>query len=75
MNDSELKDYLLRHTNMTEHDIELHIHDGVRCYPNNGAGYVEFSRDLLAMLFDVDDIPKCWDELEIIGDYRFDWTL
>lgn len=75
MNNEEVKAYLGKHTNMSKYDIERHIRDGYEMYPNNGKGYTEFADNLLAALFDVEDVPECWEQLEVIGDYKFDWTL
>lgn len=75
MNHEEVKAYLGEHTNMSKYDIGRRTRDGYVMYPNNGTGYVEFSNDLLTALFDVEDISECWEQLEVIGDYKFDWTL
>ena len=75
MNNEEVKAYLGEHTNMSKYDIERHVQDGYVMYRNDGQGYTECASDLLAAQYDVEDVSKYWEQLEVIGDYKFDWTL
>lgn len=43
-------------------------------YENTEAGFADFRNDALAGLNDEEDIPEMWDELDIIGDYRMDFS-
>lgn len=44
-------------------------------YENTEAGFADFRNDALTGLNDEEDIPEMWDELDIIGDYRMDFSL
>ena len=73
--EQELRRYLKEHTNMTEHDINKSLKNGYDCYINNEEGFELFLIDWIASLEDPEEAPIIWNDLEIIGDYRFDWYL
>lgn len=75
MTNEKLFELLKRKTNMTDHDIQKHIEDGIMVYENTEAGFADFRNDALAGLNDEEDIPEMWDELDIIGDYRINFSL
>nr|DAQ42581.1 MAG TPA: hypothetical protein [Caudoviricetes sp.] len=70
MTNEKLFELLKKETNMTDHDIQKHIKDGIVIYEDNEDGFVDFKNDALAGLNDEEDIPDMWDKLEIVGDYR-----
>lgn len=75
MTNTEMMNYLKEFTNMTEHDIERHVNDGIISYSNSEAGFEEFKENCLAGMMDEDDINDMWEDLEVIGSYRMDFCL
>ena len=75
MNNEEIRAFLKRNTNMSDHDINKHLADGVSAYQNSTAGYEEYKQACLGGLYDEDEISGMWDKLETIGEYKFDWVL
>ena len=75
MTNVKLFELLKKETNMTDRDIQKHIEDGIMVYENTEAGFSDFRNDALSGLNDAEDIPEMWDELDIIGDYRMDFSL
>lgn len=79
MNESEIREIIKNGTNMTEHDIERHIKDGVSVYNNTEAGYKEYERECIAGLIDPEDIPEMWENLETVENgaksYKIDFAL
>lgn len=75
MTNNEMKGYLKEFTNMTDHDIERHINDGIISYSNDEVGFEEFKENCLAGMMDEDDINDMWEDLEVIGSYRMDFCL
>ena len=74
MTNEKLFELLKKETNMTDHDIQKHIEDGIMVYENTEVGFADFRNDALTGLNDEEDIPEMWDELDIIGDYRMDFS-
>ena len=75
MNNAELKIYLTSNTNMSEHDIDRHIADGIMVYSNDAEGFKVFVYDWTASLNDEEDAADAWKELEVVGDYRMEFYL
>lgn len=75
MTNEKLFELLKKETNMTESDIMKHIEDGIMIYENNAAGFSEFRENEIEGMNDEEDIPEMWDKLDIIGDYRMDFSL
>ena len=75
MNNAELKIYLTNNTNMSEHDIDKHIADGIMVYSNDSEGFKAFVQDWTASLNDEEDAADAWKELEVIGDFRMEFYL
>lgn len=75
MTNEKLFELLKKETNMTDHDIQNHIEDGILVYENTESGFENFKNDALAGMNDEEDIPDMWDKLDIIGDYRMDFAL
>ena len=75
MNNTELKIYLANNTNMSEHDIDRHIADGIMVYSNAAEGFKAFVQDWTASLNDEEDAAEAWKELEVIGDFRMEFYL
>lgn len=75
MNNAELKIYLTENTNMSEHDIDRHIADGIMVYSNDAEGFKAFVQDWTASLNDGEDAADAWKELEVVGDYRMEFCL
>lgn len=71
MTDSEIRLLLKEYTNMTNHDIDKHIKDGVLVYEN----FEEYRAECEEALMDDEMIEKCWNELDIMGNYRVDFVL
>lgn len=74
MTNEQLFKLLKKETYMTDHDIQKHIKDGIVIYEDSEDGFADFKNDALAGLNDEEDIPDMWDKLEIVGDYRMDFT-
>ncbi len=75
MSNEEIRTFLKENTNMSDHDIDKHLADGVFAYQNNTAGYEEYKRECLGGFCNEEEIPEMWDKLETIGEYKFDWVL
>lgn len=66
MNESNIKEILKNGTNMTDHDIEKHIKDGISVYENTEKGYNDFKIESINCLCDPEDIPEMWQKLNTI---------
>lgn len=75
MNNTELREYLKKHTNMTKYDIDRHIKDGIFVYTNDTEGLKEFLQDWIAALCDEEDVADAWQKMYIVGEYRMDFVL
>lgn len=75
MTNEKLFELLKKETNMTESDIMKHIEDEIMIYENNAAGFSEFRENAIEGMNDEEDIQEMWDRLDIVGDYRMDFSL
>lgn len=75
MDNKQVKEMLRQNTNMTEHDIDKHIRDGVIVYES----YEEFKSEWNAGLNPEDEAGNEWerlDKMEYNGkEYRIDFIL
>ena len=75
MNNEEIRAFLKRNTNMSDHNIDRRLADGVSVHQNSATGYEEYKQECIGGLCDEEEISGMWDKLEIIGEYKFDWVL
>ena len=68
--DARLFWYLSKETHMLKSEIRRQIKEGVALYQDNPFGYKEF-----ASLCDEEEASEAWEKLDVVGNYRFDWTL
>lgn len=66
MTEQEIRKILENGTNMTAHDIEKHIREGLIIYEDTKEGFEDFKDAFIGGLNDPEEAPEEWEKLELI---------
>lgn len=71
----KIKEMLKANTNMSEHDIEKHINDGIMVYES----FEEFKNEWIAGMNDEEEAQSAYDKLDTMAydgkEYKVDFVL
>ena len=77
MTENEIVKILQDGTNMTVHDIEKHIREGLVIYEDNKEGFEDFKDAFIGGLNDLEEAPEEWEKMDLIESngkkYRVDF--